>query len=466
MAIRTYILIFTGVLLTGCANFSSIYRQKDLSDDVTIVSVDAKQRFLINTDTRADTDGKIDYFRRVCVEPSPDVFSAFAAAFEGSAQTEAFEAALKASFSENAATIGLRTQAIQLLRDGMFRLCEGVLNDSIDKEKFVDLHQRYQRIMVTLVAIEQLTGAVAHPPVTIQTSAYTGGPARLPGLQNDLKVAQEQLKDAEVNLASKSDSSYPVDGDGDGTPDSASKCSEFSGEVSDRPTECSEYFKIAADVEEKKESVESIEKSIDAAQDEIVTSASGSVTLGREFAKINTISDTTALKLSSTISEMVDSLFVLDPDTAINKFEQLQCTLLFSHASVEKDIKQLESEKILLEQSDLSIVDYRNQLIRDRGDIIGVDVLSSIDRAISRSISDGAIDGGADQQQLRIRAISEVDKEIAELRNQKNLLANEYYPGDKDPSKPSSLESDFSIDICEALAHSVNKSLLKGSVDQ
>lgn len=346
-----FIAIAIVVFLNGCANWSSVYRKKSLSDDVTVVSVDAKQRFLLSAAARDDS-GVYQHFRKLCAEPSPDVFSAFAAALEGSAQTEAFEAALKASFSENAATIGLRTQAIQLLRDGMYRICEGMMNKSIDQDDFMTLHQRYQRIMVTLVAIEQLTGAVAPPSVAIETSSYTGGPARLPGLQDALKQAKEQLGESEETLASESGATYAEDADGDGE-DQDLKCLEFDGEVDERPTECEDYFAATDDVTEKKESVQSLEKQIDAAQEEIITSASGNVTFLREPGRGIVLSDVSVESVTSTIQQMVNQLFNVDFDTALRAIKTYDCPNIRGQAEALKQagesIQNISDQYALLE---------------------------------------------------------------------------------------------------------------------
>ena len=179
---RIMLMLAVILILSSCARLNSIHRESDFGKNARIISVDAKQRFLVGMDT--DINSKT--LKRLCAEPSPDVFSAFAASLSGEAKFKAFEAALNASSSENAATIGIRTQAIQLLRDGMYRICEGLMNGDLVKKDFLDLHRRYQRIMVTLVAIEQLTGAVRPPSVAIQTSALAGRPANLNALQDEL----------------------------------------------------------------------------------------------------------------------------------------------------------------------------------------------------------------------------------------------------------------------------------------
>ena len=46
-------------------------------------------------------------------------------------------AGLGASSSETSASIGLRTQTITLLRDGLYRLCEAYMNGAVDEIQYM-----------------------------------------------------------------------------------------------------------------------------------------------------------------------------------------------------------------------------------------------------------------------------------------------------------------------------------------
>lgn len=70
---------------------------------------------------------------------------------------------------ESAGFVGLRTQSIQLLRDGFYRLCEGHMSGAIDENQYNILMRRYQKFMVALLGLEQLTGTIRVPPITIST---------------------------------------------------------------------------------------------------------------------------------------------------------------------------------------------------------------------------------------------------------------------------------------------------------
>lgn len=105
---------------------------------------------------------------RVCAEPSPDAMSSIAmeAAGKGGVPSKV-QAELSVALQQSAAFVGLRTSSIQLLRDFGYRLCEAYLSGGIDKGQYDLLMRRFQKNVVALLAIEQLTGAVKAPPVTL-----------------------------------------------------------------------------------------------------------------------------------------------------------------------------------------------------------------------------------------------------------------------------------------------------------
>lgn len=174
------ITVTASLFASGCtlAEFSSINRTFNPSMGDSRL-IDAKQRAIIsiipqNRDARAPI---------VCAEPSPDAIQATAAALEGSGALEkpgAGAASLQAAagFSEGVASIGLRTQSIQLLRDSYYRNCEGFANGALDDVAFNIMHQRFQNHTVALLAIEQLTGAAIAPAAAAAASA--GGEASAP----------------------------------------------------------------------------------------------------------------------------------------------------------------------------------------------------------------------------------------------------------------------------------------------
>ena len=119
---------------------------------------------------RAILSGSASPTARVCAEPSPDAMSAMAmeAAAKGGVPSKV-QVELSAALQQSAAFVGLRTSSIQLLRDFGYRLCEAYLSGAISPGQYDLLMRRFQKNVVALLAIEQLTGAVKAPPVTLTT---------------------------------------------------------------------------------------------------------------------------------------------------------------------------------------------------------------------------------------------------------------------------------------------------------
>jgi hypothetical protein len=154
------------LLLIGCANLNSIHHDLDTSQGRGAM-VDVKQRAIIVSKNTYDT--------RICAEPSPDAMSSYALqlAAEGKAPTkEALELAFNQK--EGSAFVGLRTQSIQVLRDQMYRICEAYLSHGISSGEYELLMRRSQRVMVALLAIEQLTGVMRRPQPMSFMSASAG----------------------------------------------------------------------------------------------------------------------------------------------------------------------------------------------------------------------------------------------------------------------------------------------------
>ena len=179
-------LIAAVVLLAACgASHHSIFRHQKLDPTRSaIITVDAKQRAILvgSEQTPTTGDDKTRNIQKFCSEPSPDVFSVVAQAlsaggtFGKSADPKSVELALNAAFStaEEGSTIP-RTQTINMLRELMFRTCERYLNGGIGDLELPIQAARDQRLMVSILAIESLTGAVTPKPVVIGANANASG---------------------------------------------------------------------------------------------------------------------------------------------------------------------------------------------------------------------------------------------------------------------------------------------------
>ena len=215
------------------ANNNSIFRTYEVGDE-KIGLIDAKQRAILsnkrkkttrtdhrttNVDTTEPESRKTEVveesttveepFTRFCVEPSPDVFTVLSSslsvsgAFQSDATSQAVAANLATQISEAGATIS-RTQTIQTLRELMYRTCERYLNGAISEEQFVTQAGRDHRIIVSILAIEQLTNAVRPTPVAITASSKADTADDLVVVHNQLAAARVELKaDKEAAASAK-----------------------------------------------------------------------------------------------------------------------------------------------------------------------------------------------------------------------------------------------------------------------
>lgn len=164
--LRNIALLGLSLSATGCSlgNWNSIHRDFDINSNGALI--DIKQRAIV---VAKKFDEQNHPILKVCAEPSPDAFSAYAAELVAQGTLPQGEAIKLAGASqEGSAFVGLRTQTIQLLRDELYRLCEDYINGDTDGEHQVK-QRRMQRQMVAMLAIEQLTGVIKAPPITINT---------------------------------------------------------------------------------------------------------------------------------------------------------------------------------------------------------------------------------------------------------------------------------------------------------
>jgi len=191
------VILLSTVVLSGCGNFFSVFRSTDLT--AHSVAIDAEQRLVISGGAASQ--------RVICAEPSPDVLKVRGGSLSAlldRAEQGNLEVALAAS--EAGQNIGLRTQSIQLLRDAMYRVCEGMLAGKVGDRDFVDLQTRFQKLTAVLLATEQLTGAVQPRPtpiVAISAGASTGsGVLQLQEQVEAARKAEDEEKKSNESLKS------------------------------------------------------------------------------------------------------------------------------------------------------------------------------------------------------------------------------------------------------------------------
>lgn len=125
-----------------------------------------------NQTTGTQNNTFTESYSAFCAEPSPDAMNALASSLGLNLQAEdKLKLGMSVAQNISATNIGLRTAAIQTLRDITYRNCEGFANGGISPIGLETLQRRFQSTMVSILAIEQLTGAVTPPTVALTGKA-------------------------------------------------------------------------------------------------------------------------------------------------------------------------------------------------------------------------------------------------------------------------------------------------------
>jgi hypothetical protein len=179
LPLKAVVLAGVAALAAGCAD-STIHKISDVGD-VKTLSLDAKQR-LVLVANRSGGDGE----RITCTEPMPDALVARAAVLSASGNFS--QGGLTAGggasggSSESAASIGFRNEAIQMLRDGYYRLCEAYMNGALTRFQYQSMIVNADTFMAVISALQSLGNnptaqAVALPGASLTVTA----PGATPG---------------------------------------------------------------------------------------------------------------------------------------------------------------------------------------------------------------------------------------------------------------------------------------------
>ncbi|GAB5456662.1 MAG: hypothetical protein Hens2KO_28910 [Henriciella sp.] len=193
---RIGIVLLSALSLSACAsigNLAAVNKKETIGSGFgggsapAGVFIDAEQRAVLSN-KRSDRD-----LRVVCAEPAPDALSAIAAQAGVSVSDISNAVSAEGGVSEAAANIGLRTQTIQTLRDGFYRVCEAYMN-GLSQEQYSIMLRRFQTNMIALLAIEQLTGSVKGGDAVVSASAGSSMNYREQYLQRAAIASAEQTR--------------------------------------------------------------------------------------------------------------------------------------------------------------------------------------------------------------------------------------------------------------------------------
>jgi hypothetical protein len=334
-------LLGAALLLGGCANLATIDRTHDLpvGGSGRAIHLDAQQRLLIFKD---------DQF---CAEPAPDALNAYAsAAGLGVSVVGQGAGSATQAFQNAAASIGLRTQSITLMRDLLYRLCEAYNNGDMSEAQVAAAIARSQDLTAVVLAIEQLTGAVAAQQVVLSGNGSADASANLTANQQLLEqardreaAAEEELTEAQAQLdtakateatalkdwqdavqtrdaaaddAEANEGDGTGDGDGDGGDENADELAAPRQEANQKGERWEEAVdrrmrlerRVDRLAQRKKEATE-VRQAIESAYNTALTNASAEASTSGQFTPVvqrNQLSDQATQAIAESVQNMVE----------------------------------------------------------------------------------------------------------------------------------------------------------------
>lgn len=191
--ITRWLIVALTLTIAGCADLQTVSRRTEFPTSDTgkglAIHLDAQQRLVLAA------GGKY------CAEPSPDALAAYASSLGlGISAANGNSASTASALQSSAGSIGLRTQSITLMRDSLYRLCEASMNGTINSLQVAEFLRRSQDLTAVILAIEQLTGAVAANQVTLTSSGTANASAQLLTNQQALQQARDAQTAAQTAL--------------------------------------------------------------------------------------------------------------------------------------------------------------------------------------------------------------------------------------------------------------------------
>ena len=187
------VLMTTVLALSACANLNSLLYSTPLPTSADksgkAVHLDAKQRLLL-----------VNELGKYCSEPNPDALAAYAASLGFGLGDLSAGATAAAGGQSSAASIGLRTQSITLMRDALFRMCEAYANGAVGTAQVAAFLSRSQDLTAVILAVEQLTGTVVANQAALTSTTKADSSASLVAVSELLDAALKSEERARMSL--------------------------------------------------------------------------------------------------------------------------------------------------------------------------------------------------------------------------------------------------------------------------
>ncbi|NTU42208.1 MAG: hypothetical protein HGA78_03985 [Nitrospirales bacterium] len=256
------LLVLSLFSLVACANLQTINRSTTLpktdGDGGVAIHLDAQQRLVL-----------VNALGKYCAEPSPDALAAYAASLGlGASIPSQGSASLAQALQSSAGSIGLRTQSITLMRDSLYRICEAYSNNAIGPVQVATLLGRSQDLTAVILAIEQLTGAVAASQVILTGTAGAGASASALSNNQLLAAAREDevAKQKSLDEATKERDAAKEKAD-----NKQKEINEIAARKTYADTSDPDHGNCTAELEKKKGELSPLQSQFDAAERQVNT---------------------------------------------------------------------------------------------------------------------------------------------------------------------------------------------------
>ncbi len=159
------------------------------------------------------------------------------------------------------------------MRDSLYRICEAYSNGAIDQIQLVRFMSRSQDLTAVVLAIEQLTEAVAASQVILTGTAGAGASASLLANQQLLDAARkdEEVKTKSVNDAKKERDTAKKSVDDKEAEVAIAEDAHQQTTARDSTVSDAKRIKLEADLNTKKNDLKTLESNLTAAEGQVKT---------------------------------------------------------------------------------------------------------------------------------------------------------------------------------------------------
>ena len=333
------------MLLTGCANLSTISRNTDLPGVPAGVNSPA---FAGGRAIHLDAQQRLFYQANghFCAEPMPDALQSLASSSGVGASVGEKAAALSTAFGTSAASVGLHTQSTTLMRDQYYRICELAANTNMSAPQVAQLMERSQRFTLGILAVEQLTGAVAAQQAALSSDANSSAAANLGATMDTLNKARVNESNRKIAAQAAAEAASAADAASDKSKQAAAAAGATPADQAKAAADAklataadAQSVQAASDYKDAQDTVDALRKSLGTANLTATAAAKSSATLSPSVTTKGNIDKDTAQAIATATQNIVDSLLsrgdIVDSCMAM-MMEEKAADFLTKHPDLQK----------------------------------------------------------------------------------------------------------------------------------